>query len=253
MVHRKFGEWIPAQLKQVNRIASYFPQYKAAQKSRTTFDSSLQPLISSCSKSIILFEFRSVNSFQVNRWWQTYMYQVTKVVMFFLPAWPYGWVLSCESTEDEEIPWKGMELLVGIVAIFYSHLLAMEGLKTGRNEKRYEGTSRIMKENMQINILRICKQILTEWLLKKLGRSPSQSSCPNSRCSKMDGQMIKWHLNCNSLGSTEGAWPLVQVMPLFFLTLFMWFHGVTSKAWGKIAALPFWRAELTSWGCCKHC
>lgn len=46
-----------------------------------------------------------------------------------------------------------MELLVGIVAIFYSHLLAMEILKTGRNEKRDEGTSRIVKENMQINIL----------------------------------------------------------------------------------------------------
>jgi len=50
----------------------------------------------------------------------------------------------------------------GLFAIFYSHLLAMEILKTGRNEKRDEGTSRIVKENMQINILRICKQILTE-------------------------------------------------------------------------------------------
>ena len=102
--------------------------------------------------------------------------------------------------------------------IFYSHLPAMEGLKTGRNEKRYfRNRWNNEKKNMQINILPsgICKQILTEWLLKKLGRSSSQSSCPNSRCSKMDGQMIKWHLNCNPLGSTE-AWPLVPFFATFF-------------------------------------
>ena len=226
---------------QANRIASYFPEYKAAQKSRTTFDSSLQPLISLCSKSIILFEFRSVNSFQVNPWWQTCMFQVTKVVIFFfsLPR-PMGWVLSCESTEDEEIPWKGMELLKMDCLPFSIHIFwQWKILKTGRNEKRDEGTSRIVKENMQINILRICKQILTEWLLKNWADHQCQSSWPNSRCSKMDGQMIKWHLNCNSLGSTEGAWPLVQVMPLFFLTLFMWFHGVTSKAFRENSSPAF--------------
>ena len=153
---------------QANRIASYFPEYKAAQKSRTTFDSSLQPLISLCSKSIILFEFRSVNSFQVNPWWQTCMFQVTKVVIFFflpcLALWlsPFLWIHGRwrNSVEGHGVAENGL------FAIFYSHLLAMEILKTGRNEKRDEGTSRIVKENMQINILRICKQILTEWLLK---------------------------------------------------------------------------------------
>lgn len=148
-------------------------------------------------------------------------------VMFLFPASPDGWVLKVNPLKMKKFPGRArscwwldcLPFFSEIVAkiIFYSHLPAMEGLKTGRNEKRYFRNRRHNKKHMQINILPsgICKQVLTEWLLKKLGRSPSQSSCPNSRCSKMDGQMIKWQLNRNSLGSTE-AWPLVPFFATFF-------------------------------------